>query len=64
MVVAYWPVIVGIVVVVVAVRWGVKAADRDAERVEAERRRAGRVGDAPCCLALVWGGTRIGSSGL
>lgn len=39
LVVKLWPVIVGIVAVVVAVYWGRRAAARHAERIAADRRR-------------------------
>jgi len=39
LVVKFWPVIVAVVGVIVAVHWGRRAVDRHAERVEAERRR-------------------------
>jgi hypothetical protein len=39
LVVKFWPVIVGIIGVIVAGYWTRRAADRHAERVEAERRR-------------------------
>jgi hypothetical protein len=39
LVVAYWPVIVSVVAAIVAVTWAVRAGNRRAERVEAERRR-------------------------
>jgi hypothetical protein len=39
LVVKFWPVIVGVVGVIVAVDWGRRVVDRHADRVAAERRR-------------------------
>ena len=47
LVVKFWPVLVAIVGLIVAVYWGRRVADRHAERIEAERRRlAGLMGRA------------------
>jgi hypothetical protein len=39
LVVKFWPVMVGVIGLIVAAYWGRLAVDRHAERVEAERRR-------------------------
>jgi hypothetical protein len=64
LVVKFWPVIVGIVGVIVAGYWVRRAADRHAERVESERRRlAGLVARADQQHAWVMQGDERGVDG-
>jgi hypothetical protein len=39
LIIKYWPVIIGMIGLIVAACWGRRLADRHAERVEAARRR-------------------------
>jgi hypothetical protein len=57
LVVAYWPVILTVAAAIAAVTWAVRARNRHAERVKAERRRVAEI--AVCAMSGTSGCWRV-----